>query len=381
MNTRLLILLLITSIVACQPHEETPTDYTSAVKQLTKKKKQLFDLKKEVEDLEILVKKFDTSKVVKNIRTVEVFELKKRDFQHFVDIQSEFKSDNTVKVSSELGGRISGLSLDDGDRINKGQYIGQVDTEQLKNQLAELNKALELAKDVYERQDRLWKQNIGSEIQYLQAKNNKERLEKSITSLNVGFEKSKIYAPISGVIEMMSVENGEVIAPGQPLFTISNTNRLKLIASVPETYIKALKRGKKVKVYIPTLDKELNARINKVGNSIHPSNRTIQVEMLISNKSGYLKPNMLAEIKLMDYEAKAVYLVPLEYIQQGFNQDKFVYTIENKEGSYYAKKQIIVPGKSYKNMIEILEGINENAQLITVGSKGLTEGEEVRIRE
>lgn len=299
-------------------------------------------------------------------------------FSSYITIQGSVMADNLASASAELPGRILSLRVKEGDNVRKGQLIATIDVESIEKQKAELETSLELATTVYERQKRLWDQNIGSEIQYLQAKNSKERLEKSLEVIGVQLTKNNVYAPIGGVVEREVLQAGELASPGLPIVQILNTSNLKVVADVPENYINIVNRGKKVEVGVPALEMSRMASISLIGRTVDPANRTFPVEVNLP-QDRRLKPNLLAEMKIKDYEATDVVIIPLNLVQQEVSGERYVLIAANGEEGTEARKVAVEIGESYGGDVVITNGLKGGENLIVDGARGLTEGQLIEI--
>jgi membrane fusion protein, multidrug efflux system len=379
--TSILLALLLS---ACQSQEETneiPEKLEDKRALLKGKRKELSQLTELVEKLEKAVAKQDPSMIAENRPVVTTASVERTDFKHFVEIQASVEADDYVNAASEVAGRITKLTVEEGDNVRRGQLIVELDLEQLKKQMAELEKSLELASTVYERQKRLWDQNIGSEIQYLEAKNNKERIEKSIETLEYQMSKAKVYAPASGVVETVFLQTGELASPGMPIIEILNPRKLKAVADLPENYLRAVKKGQTVTVGFPALDLEQQARITLIGRTIDPANRTFKVEAALSKTSSLIKPNLLAVMYIQDKQIDDVVTVPLEMVQQEVGGKDYVYVIGEGEDGPLARKVYVKTGKSYEGNIVIQEGLEGGETLIMEGARGLAENEPVQVKQ
>lgn len=377
-------ILLALLLSACQSQEETneiPEKLEDKQALLKEKRKELSQLTELVDKLEKAVAKQDPSMVAENRPVVTTASVERTDFKHFVEIQAAVEADDYVDVTSEVAGRITKLTVEEGDNVRPGQLIAQLDLEQLKKQMAELEKSLELANTVYERQKRLWDQNIGSEIQYLEAKNNKERIEKSIETLEYQMSKAKVYAPAPGVVETVFLQTGELASPGMPIIQILNPRKLKAVADVPENYLRAVKEGETVTVEFPALDQEQQARITLIGRTIDPANRTFKVEAALSKTSPLVKPNLLAVMYIKDEQIDDVVTVPLEMVQQEVGGKDYVYVIGEGEDGPLARKVYVITGESYEGNIVIKEGLEGGETLIMEGARGLAENEPVKVKQ
>ncbi|HMQ45930.1 MAG TPA: efflux RND transporter periplasmic adaptor subunit [Saprospiraceae bacterium] len=379
-------LVLITALLAScggNPGVDTamPEDLEGKKALLQAKKDELRTLTQEVEQLEAEIQAEDPDFGHSARRLVAVIPVQKGGFKHYVDIQGAVKADDFIDVTSETGGRIIKLTVDEGDAVRKGQLIAEVDLEQLQKQKAELEKSMELANSVYERQKRLWDQNIGSEIQYLEAKNNKERLEKSMETLDFQMSKSKIYAPAAGVVDRVVLQLGELASPGMPIVQLLNPSKLKVSVSLPENYLRSVKVGESIDVHFPAINQDQKARISLIGRTIDPANRTFEIEADVSNSSGLLKPNLLAIVKIVDSEIKDAITIPLEMVQQEVSGKQFVFIQADSEKGPVAKKVYIKTGQSYQGNVVIEEGLEGGETLITQGSKGLADNELLEIKQ
>lgn len=302
----------------------------------------------------------------------------RKDFIHFVDIQGAIVADDLVDVSAEVGGRITKLYVKDGDAVKAGQLIAELDMEAIDKQKAELLKALELASTVYERQKRLWEQNIGSELQYLEAKNGKERLEKSLETIDVQLSKSKVFAPSGGVVEREILQTGEMAAPGTPIVQLLNTQKLKVVVDIPENFLAAVRKGDEVQVQFPALGTEQVVRVTQLGRVIDPANRTFEVEAQVANPTGFLKPNLLAIMKIKDYSSEDQVVIPLKAVLQEVGGKKYVMVANASGDTWVAQKKYVTPGETFGGEVIIAEGLAGGESLVLEGARGLLDGERIQ---
>ncbi len=345
----------------------------AAIKQKTS---EVSNLQGELETLTDKLKKIDPTAKKPKV-PVEVMTLEARTFESFSTIQANVTADDLGMASSETGGRLTTLNVKEGDYVEKGQLIATVNLETLEKQKLELNTSLSLAKTVYERQKRLWDQNIGSELQYLEAKNAKERIEQSLKTFDSQLAKKNVYAPMSGVIDMIIVKQGEMSSPGAPIAMILNTSQLKIEADVPEKFLSSVKRGSKVEVYFPALDIETQKKISAVGRRIDPANRTFKIEMNTSSMGGKIKPNLLAEVTVKEQSISDVIMIPVNLLQQEVSGDNFVFV----EIDGVATKKKVITGTSNDNAIIIEDGLTVGDRIIVVGAIGLSNGAELTAME
>lgn len=373
-------ILMVFVLLSCQSTttEEMPEDLASLKALLQEKKMSQKELNDEISMLEEKIISMDAS-IVESAKLVTLIKPEKKDFKHYVTIQGNVKSDDIVNASSEIGGRIVELLTEEGKYVKNGQLIATVDMESVTKQIAEVEKSLELADEVFERQSRLWEQKIGSEIQYLQAKNNKERLEKSLETLNFQLTKADVHAPISGVVDMVFLKEGELAAPGAPIIKILNTSRLKVVADAPENLLGSINLGNQVQVIFPALGDTVDTRISMIGRSIDAANRTFEIEMNVPSKGGLLKPNLLAEIRVNDFTQEDVFTIPLELVQQEVGGKDFIMVAKKEGDKLVAEKLYVTTGDSDGGEIIIESGLSEDHDLVMTGARGLANHEVIEV--
>lgn len=379
MKIRILTAVALFSLVACTQEPTTmPEDLDGRIKMLNTLKKEMKDLEAKIAVVQDSISVLEPQKV--NKRPVSVIKPEVSEFKHYISVQGSLMSDDMVNASSDLGGRVMKLSVKEGQNVRKGQLIADLDMETLDKQRAELVKTLELAEEVYARQERLWSQNIGSELQYLQAKNNKERLEKSLETLDFNKAKSKVYAPISGSVLSLNIKAGEMAGPGMPIVTLLNVSNIKVSAEVPESYLKAIKKGDKIEVELPALGETRTATINLIGNAINPANRTFKIEASLRNSDKVLKPNLLANVKLNDYTKADAISIPVELVQQEVGGKSYVYSVQEIGNNLTAQKMYVTTGEVQDGKIIINEGLKGDEQLILDGARMVVNDEVVEIK-
>jgi len=278
-------------------------------------------------------------------------------------------------ASSETGGRIIELKVKEGDYIKKGALVAKVNLESISKSIAQLDESLSLAQDIFKRQENLWSQKIGSEVQYLQAKSQVESLIRNKESLEYELTKANVFAPASGYVDMVMLKAGEMSGPGSPIIQILNTNSLKVVAAIPEIYLGKIKKGETVTLQFPALGEEQKGRVIMIGRSIHPANRTFEVEASANSKSGMLKPNLLATMLVNDYAVKDAVVVPDQLILQDVSGADYVMVIENNR----AVKKVVTMGRGYRNESVIETGLTGNETLLIKGARQVSDGDLLKV--
>lgn len=380
MMKRITYLIPLAIIISCQNVEQaTGLDEIEEKRTLlTEKKKEYKALRAEIDKLTRELNRLDPpkEKAAVQVRT-EI--LKSKEFKRYIQVQARVSAEDIVYVSSSVGGRLTQVAVNEGQQVSKGQLIAVTDMETTENQINELKTSLDLATTVFERQERLWKQDIGSEIQYLEAKSNKERLENSLKTIKSQSSKKNIYAPISGTVEKKFLSQGETAGPAMPIVQILNTGKLKVVADLQESLLTSIKKGDKVEIYYPALDKTVPSRVTMIGRTIDPANRTFKVELAVTSMGGLLKPNLLAEVKFNDLTKSDAVIVPLNVIQEDVSGNKFAFKVSTKNGEKFAEKVLVELGESNEEGVSILIGLNSGDELIKEGGKKLADGNKITI--
>ena len=379
---RLLPLLLFTfTLGTCgrAPVDQTAESVEEIQASIKEKRAAVRDLGREIDSLE--TKLFALKPGLAPKGTLVSFEaVKTESFEDYANVQATVVASESAVASPQIPGRILRMNFEEGDAIRKGQLVAVLDVEDITAQRAELETALELAKTVYERQEKLWNQNIGSEIQYLQAKNNYERLQKQLGQLDVQGNKRNVYAPISGTVDRILQRQGETAAPGVPILSILNTNDLDVVADAPEALLTKVSPRQKVRVRVPTAGQTFEGTVTRIGKTVDPANRTFEVEVSIpANIRRNLKANLLAEVEILDFEADDIIVVSQDQIQQEIDGRRYVFVVAEKDGETVARKQYIQTGESYDNRAVVTSGLTVGDRIITAGGRGLTDGQKITL--
>lgn len=339
------------------------------------------DLIQQIDSLSSLLKsvELNISKLDTNKRLTRVTALKSEEkmFQHFIEVQGSVEADQSVELYPESSGNITKIFVREGQSISKGRPLVQIDNSILESSKVELQTQLDLAATTFERQKRLWNQNIGSEIQYLQAKAKKEGLENSLESLKSQAKKLKITAPFSGTVDEVFAKTGGLANPMFPALRLINLDQIHVESEVTETYLKYIKKGTEVELYFPSIDKKINTKVDQVGNYINPNNRSFKVRMNVNNSDGTLKANLLADVKISDFKEVGI-VIPSNLIQKDRMNKPFVYTLVKEDKFFRVKKSYILEKMSYENESFISEGLEADALIVDKGSR-LVKGDETVI--
>lgn len=317
--------------------------------------------------------------VTAELKTKEVAttEIKTQRFDHYVKTQGLVEAEDNILVSARGMGVITQVFAKEGQVVTKGQVLAQIDNSLIARSVEGMKSQLELATSVFQRQKNLWEQKIGTEVQYLQAKTNKESLEKQLAAAQEQYDQTRIKSPIDGVVDQVNVKVGENISPGMPAVRVINSSKLKVVANVSEAYITQVKKGDQVMISFPDLKKEVPAKVSFTGRNIDPLSRTFVLEAELPS-SAELRPNMTALIKIVYASYPSVIAVPVNTVQD-IKGEKVVFTAETSGNYTVARKKVVTVEGVFDGLAQV-EGLTAGEKVITAGFRGLTEGQYLKVQ-
>lgn len=370
---------------------------------LSEKKMELEKLKKEastigdkIKKLETEIAKLDTSAKKEDIaKLITVTAVATQNFTHYIDLSGHIDADNISYISPRMGpGQVKALYVKKGDYVKKGQLLLRLDDAVIKQSITAAKQSLEtlktqlnFAKDVYNRQNNLWKQGIGTEVQLLSSKTNVETLEKQLVAANENIKTVQeqanamnVYSDVDGIADEVNVRVGEIFMGASAMgaqIKIVNTSNLKVVTEVPENYAAKVKVGSKVLVIVPELNKNYNTSIALSSKLINPNNRSFSAEAKLPY-DGILRPNQIAQVKIQDYYAPNAIAIPVNTVGTD-DKGKYVYVAIQEGAKLVARKKQIMVGELSGDVIEVKSGLTVGDQLITDGYQNVYDGQLLKI--
>jgi RND family efflux transporter MFP subunit len=378
-------IILALLVVSCSNKKQETLAYILASDDASKiqtKKEELttqhLDLANQIKQLESALKVLSPDRNTPLVTTITV---NHAEFKHYLEMQGSLETKQNLVLTPEMSGILKQVFVKEGQIVKKGQLLARIDDGGLAQQKAQLQIQADLAKTTFDRQKRLWEQNIGSEMQYLNTKSAFEALQESVNQINKQIAKTNLNAPFSGIVDDVITEQGSVVAAGQSeIIRIVNLDNMYIQTDVPESYITEVTKGKEVEVFFPVLGKTLDAKVRQTGNFINPANRTFKIEIAIPNKDKFMKPNLTARLKINDYTREKAILIPQSIISENAEGEQYIYIlIDKNEDRATAKQVIIKTGKTQGNEIEILSGLEDNSEIIKEGARSVKDGQIVKI--
>lgn len=324
------------------------------------------------------------STVRRNLSTVTDTAIVAGPFAHYVDVHGSVKADKAAALYALAGGRIRSIQVKAGDRVSQGQLLLTVDNDLTEKQIAQAKTALELATTAFEKQSRLWDQKIGSEMQFLQAKSQKEQAEAGLAALREQERLTNVSAPFAGTVDEIMVRVGDLAAPGVPVARVVDLTGVQLEADVPESYLRSVRSGAPVKVAFPSINEQFDAQLDRVGEYIDPANRTFKVTVRVPKNEGFMRPNLLSDISIQDLRIDSALVVPSRTVLQDVNGKSYIYVLDATRNDEATARKVMVERLSeYKGSISIKPttagALKGGERVVDEGAKNVTEGTTVRV--
>lgn len=361
-------------------------------------KKQQTGLSDQIATLEAEIAKLDTSSSAANTaKLVGIKPIEIQKFTHYIDLQGKIDAENISAITPRQGGgQVKALFVKEGDVVRKGQLLLKLDDAVIRQQVVAAQQSLEtvktqlsFAKDLYNRQNNLWKQDIGTEVQLINARNNVQTLEtqlrsaqENVKTLQEQLASFNVYSDVSGIADLVNVRVGELFtgfSGAGPQIQIVNKSALKVVTDVPENYASKVRTGSAVVITLPDLGKSFNSTVSRASQVVNSNNRSFIAEAKLPFDAN-MRPNQIAQVQIKDYEASAAIVIPINTLQTD-DKGKYVYVAAQEGNQLVARKKMIQIGEMYKDLIEIKSGLNAGEQLITEGYQSVYDGQKLRVAQ
>lgn len=382
MKQTILLLTMMAVLAACGGAPDT-SDLGRKRAQRDSLKAAYAELGVKIKEVEEWLTENDTT-VARNLPTVTTLQLKVGPYAHYVDVHGNVKADKAAALFALGGGRVRSILVKAGDRVRAGQPMVIIDSDVIQKQIAQAETGYELAKTAFEKQQRLWDQKIGSEMQYLQAKSQKEQAEAGVAALREQLRLTNVTAPFDGTVDDVMVRVGDMAAPNTPVARVVDLTDVQLEADVPEGYLKSMSKGAPVKVVFPSMKDTLEAKLDHVGEYIDPANRTFKVAVRMPKSEAYMRPNLLSDISILDFSTDSAWVVPSRTVLEDVNGNSYVFALDAVRADEAKARKVMVKRLSeYKGITSIAPveagGLKDGEVVVDEGAKNVSTGQTVRI--
>jgi membrane fusion protein, multidrug efflux system len=372
MNRLFLIFIASILMVSCSSNDESNKD----AEKLESYKEQIKELKEKISEIK---ETGNNQEYTGRVIPVKVKTVTTQPFSHNFTAAGELESIEEAFISPEVNGQIISVNVEEGQHVKSGQILARLNTVIVENTISEVKTQLTLAKTIFDKQTILWNKNIGSERQYLEAKNYYESLQDKLNTLEAQRDMGIITSPIDGVVEEIFLQKGEMAAPGMQFMQIVNINKLYVTLKLSEAYLSAIKKGDIVDISFPAYPGLVyHEPVFRTGNVINEQDRTFVVQVEIDNKSGKLKPHMLVNVNINDYNTDEAIVLPSILIKEDM-KGSFVYVLGDDNGKKFSAKKYIETGVSSNDKTEVVRGLKAGEVIITDGYNNVSNGSVVTI--
>ena len=375
-NLIFLFAILMAGLLSCS--QEKGDELNQLEKELEKNTRLLNETELKIKDIQARINALSGDTDDRVFEPVVLKKLERITFNHYIEASGSVMPIREAQVSPEINGQIAQLLVKEGDRVSRGQTVARLSTDLAKRSIEELETALNLANDLYNRQKNLWDKKIGSEMQYVEAKSNKESLERRLATLKTQLQMATVTSPINGYVEKLMQKTGELAAPGAPMMYIVDMSELYVRVDVAERYIRDVKKGENVVLRFPAHpDYRMNTRIDRISNLINRNNRTFEVQLKVRNQDYMIKPNMVAVVDINDYSAINTIVIPSNVIREDLS-GYYVYIATEQKNELIAKKRYIETGRTYLGETQVNSGLEEGEMVIFEGFNRVNDGSLLR---
>lgn len=365
-------------MVSCGNHNNDPA---AIKKQIRSYREQIVSLNDKIEKLEVQLAAVGDSSNLANAIKVRVENAAVKPFSEYFEATGEVEARDEAYISPEVAGQIISIFVVEGQKVKKGQLLARLDTRVIEKNIADVKTQLEYAETLYNKQKQLWDKNIGSERQYLDSKNKYQSLKDKLATLQAQYNMSLIRSPINGYMEEIIQKKGELATPGLRMMHIVDLDKLKVTAMISEAHLPAVHLGEMVDITFPTFPAiKFHKPITLIGNVVNKQNRTFKIQVDLENTDGKLKPNLLANIRINNYNSDTHIVIPSRVIREDM-KGSYIYFAGKEGNRWLAKKKYVKVGRSYRDDSEILSGITVGDKVITVGYSNVSDGTILKIED
>jgi len=369
-----LLLTVLALILSSLPSCGDKSAAENPAEKLAELRAQYAEIGRQIKELEAKLTTADSSGGSGRLVVLEALEA--GPFNTFIEVQGRVDARQNVEVTAEAMGVVRTVKVKTGDVVRKGMILAELDPSVLRKSMEELETQLAFAEQMYRKQERLWNQKIGTEMQFLQQKTQYEALLARRSTLEAQIDMTRIKAPVDGTVDDVYLKIGQAVSPGLPAVRVVNYNDMRVVAELSETYIAKVRTGDAVRLLFKDYDREEDSRLSYVARNINAINRTFRVESDLP-AGGRYNPNMVVVMKIKDYSNPKAIRIPVNLIQRS-EQETYALVAVARGKQWVAEKRVLKLGGSYDGLSEVLEGLQAGEQIITVGYLDVAPGQAIR---
>lgn len=329
-------------------------------------------------------------KVVKDRAVnVRVWTAESRSLRPFVESVGTLKPFEEVIVSSEVDGILQSIRVNEGSPVSHGQLIAEIketdyrlDAERTEAALKQAEASLANASQEHRRKEALYREELVTKQQFddiaarlALAQGDVERAKGGLALTREKLTRTRISAPMAGVVKEKRVTAGDYIRNGTNLISIIRVDQLKLVFSVPEKDVGGLREGQDILFTVDSFPgREFRGKVKTLYPTLEEKTRSLLVEAQVPNRDGSLKPGFFARVTLYTGPIKATVVVPVTALIYDNSATK-LFAVEGDR----AREKTVKIGRKYGEFMEITGGLKAKEIVVTVGQNNLMEGVQVNV--
>jgi RND family efflux transporter MFP subunit len=289
------------------------------------------------------------------------------------------EAENEAAVVAKVNGIVEKIMVEEGDRVRAGTVLAQIEAEQYRLRAEQARASMVKLEKEYERSRSLHADNIVSKESFDRIRYDYENQKAAYDLAHYELTQTRITAPIDGVVTLRRIKTGNQIQTGQQLFHIADFSPILGVLFVPEKELDKMKTGQKATLVADVLpDIVFQGFIKLINPVINAQTGTVKVTLEIHDQDARLKPGMFVRAHIVtDVHEKAL-LIPRDSLISE-DTEQYVFTTEEKDGVIRAKKQTVKLGYANPQNVEITEGLEENARVVTIGHSTLKDGSRIEV--
>lgn len=311
------------------------------------------------------------------IRTipVEISNVSRGDISAYYSNTATLEAEQEAIVVSKVRGIIEALNVEEGDRVQEGQTLAKIEDEQYRIEANRAKATLNRLENEYQRNKELFEKNLISAENFQNSRYEYESQKATHELALLNLEHTTVRSPISGVISERFVKKGNMIGSDQQLYRVTDFSPLTAVLHVPEHEMSKIRKNQRVELQADALPNQLFVgHVERISPVVNKENGTFKVTVYIDENDNLLRPGMFSRVRIVYDTRQNTRMIPREsVISEDLNQS--VYVIRD---SLAFKKQIRTGYTNGKN-IEVIEGLDDNEMVVTIGHSSLQDSSKVSV--
>jgi len=278
-------------------------------------------------------------------------------------------------ILAEVQGQVDEVLVEEGSHVKKGDLIARLDTGDYENRRNSIKAAYNLALVNLKRLSGLHEQEIIAQSRYDSATAEVDSLEADLATSDLQLQRCFIKSPIAGIVNELPAKKGLYLAVGDPVATVLDIGKVKVIVGIPETDVDAVRKIDRFEIAIEALDnKKITGTKNFLAVAPESMAQVYRLELKVENKLEDILPGMFARVEIIKQEFPDALAIPL-YAVISRDDKHYVYLEENGVAKLQEVKLGILDGWH----IQITDGLKAGGEVIVVGQRSVDEGQKVNV--